>query len=327
MDNLFDIFNSFTLIGNSNQFLKPISGKSEKHWAFLKEMRDLFANMQVLNKNKNSPPCFSGWVANINGLKLLWCDLETNFQFKYLLTRRLTQDCIENLFSILRGKGGCNITPDASSFWAAIRSTIASQILTPSDDSNCEIDMDQFLLKQNDLKKLRVIINVSHDDNAEDVDTAEYENLDLTMVEINAIENVAGWVCSRIPHKQCREQICSYEDSFNSEQIHILLKKYDDSSKIVYPNRHASALAKQILSVKEDFLCQFIQISRENVKKRLKKEICVANDCPLCEGCQSIFIDKCLNVLINAFIKKENNSLKKYILGKKNNKAAKVLHL
>ena len=36
----------------------------------------------------------------------LWEYLNTQQNFKFILTKRLTQDCAENLFSIIRGKGG-----------------------------------------------------------------------------------------------------------------------------------------------------------------------------------------------------------------------------
>lgn len=59
-----------------------------------------------------NPKCINGWLENLQSLKLLWKELHYNYGFKFLITRRLTQDCIENLFSIIRSKGGNNVTPD-----------------------------------------------------------------------------------------------------------------------------------------------------------------------------------------------------------------------
>lgn len=67
------------------------------------------------------PPCIKGWRENINALKLIYNELNTKYSIEFLITRRLTQDCIENVFSIIRAKCGNNITPDATKFHSAIR--------------------------------------------------------------------------------------------------------------------------------------------------------------------------------------------------------------
>ncbi len=47
----------------------------------------------------------------------LWQDLHRNFEFKYLLTKQLNQDPLENLFAVLRQMGGCKDNPQANQ-WA-----------------------------------------------------------------------------------------------------------------------------------------------------------------------------------------------------------------
>lgn len=69
----------------------------------------------------------------------------------YLLVRRLTQDCLESLFSVIRAKGGNNITPDSSKFHSAIRMCIAQQLLMPPVNGNCEVDACAFLISCADL--------------------------------------------------------------------------------------------------------------------------------------------------------------------------------
>jgi len=73
-------------------------------------------NIKVLNKRLINPLRINGWISNINALKLLWDILRNNYNFKFLFTRRLTQDCVENLFSIIRLKCGNNVTPDSVKF-------------------------------------------------------------------------------------------------------------------------------------------------------------------------------------------------------------------
>ena len=62
--------------------------------------------------------CIVGWQISIISLMALWKDLQ-NSGFKYLLTNRLNQDCLENVFSILRSKGRFRDNPDPQQFRAA----------------------------------------------------------------------------------------------------------------------------------------------------------------------------------------------------------------
>lgn len=47
-----------------------------------------------------------GWQLNIESLKCLGEDVHNTYLFKYLMTDRLSQDSLENLFSTLRNAGG-----------------------------------------------------------------------------------------------------------------------------------------------------------------------------------------------------------------------------
>jgi DNA transposase THAP9 len=329
MDKLFNCFNSSQIFGQTNSFKKPMSSSSQ-HWKFLDEMKLLLEGITIMNRTKKTPPCIKGWISNITALKLLCLNLEDNYGFKYILTRRLTQDCIENLFSVLRGKGGCNVTPDAFAFKSCIRLTMANQILSPSEDSNCEMDLDSFLLKRQELQKSSLVFHTEEFNDTSDLDTEQESiliNDDELMAEKNAISYVAGWVCSKLPHPECREKISSYDDSYESSQIHTLLKKYEQSSKLLYPTSFATQFISNLLKAKDNYLSRFINESRSNVKMRLILVAEEPEECVICNDCKKIFANKAFNVIINAYIKSVNNDLKNSIRGKKNRKAEKVLHL
>jgi len=63
---------------------------------------------------------FKGWRKDINALRLLYGELNTEYSIEFLFTRMLTQECIENVFLIIRAKGGNNTTPVAAKFQSAI---------------------------------------------------------------------------------------------------------------------------------------------------------------------------------------------------------------
>ena len=90
-------------------------------------------------------PCIFGWKLCTQALLGLWEYLKgENFQFT--LTSRLNQDCIENLFSIIRGKGGHRDNPDPQQFKDAFKYVVGDKLFVQSYKSNCKIDHDKILL-------------------------------------------------------------------------------------------------------------------------------------------------------------------------------------
>ena len=63
-----------------------------------------------------------------------------------MLTSRLNQDPIENLFSVIRHKGAQRDNPDASQFRAAFRQCMVDSVMAPGKNANCAEDVDKFLL-------------------------------------------------------------------------------------------------------------------------------------------------------------------------------------
>lgn len=94
--------------------------------------------MKINNKRGSLPSCIIGWQENIIYVQMLFKKLNEKYGIEYLLMRRLTQDCIESLFSVLRAKGGNNLTPDASKIQSAIRINMCNMIISPSNNANCE---------------------------------------------------------------------------------------------------------------------------------------------------------------------------------------------
>ena len=91
-------------------------------------------------------PCINGWKVTINALLGLWHHLKTKENFQFILTARLNQDCVENLFSIIRGKGGFRDNPDPQEFKDAFKYVVADKLFVQSNYSNCKVDGDKILL-------------------------------------------------------------------------------------------------------------------------------------------------------------------------------------
>ena len=62
-------------------------------------------------------PCLKGWKLYINSLLGLWEDVHISYRLQFLLTNRLNQDCLENYFSLVRGRGGHLDNPMLFNLW------------------------------------------------------------------------------------------------------------------------------------------------------------------------------------------------------------------
>lgn len=87
---------------------------------------------------------------NINGLKLLWSMLRSEHNISFLLTSRLNQDSLENLFSVIKGRGGHRDNPDQLHFHSAFKQVLVQYLFVPAPTSNCTNDDGDFLLHIDD---------------------------------------------------------------------------------------------------------------------------------------------------------------------------------
>jgi len=97
------------------------------------------------NKFLARPPCFDGFVQSIEGVLLLLQDSNN-----YLLTSRVNQDALENLFSAIRQRGGFNRNPTVKTFRSSFRLFTIKHLLEPAESSSYSPDDDSLLNINND---------------------------------------------------------------------------------------------------------------------------------------------------------------------------------
>lgn len=319
-DSLFDVFNS-SLKFDAKVYRRALSLNS-LHWEFLEDIKKKLNMISFTNSKRPVPPCVKGWLLNISSVKQLWKELNEKFNFQFLLTRRLTQDCLENLFSVIRSKGFHNVTPDCSKFRSAVRGVMSNQMLMPSPDGNCELDLSKCVLLKSDFQKhcAGITLTKKVDHVVEDVDS-----LEIDIVQENSVSYVAGWACSKIDHEDCKKHLSSFEESSSPSSIHISMKKYENAN-FLYPNELAAVLSQNIYSTFKSKFRLFLGESRSGVKTKLMQELQVPPGCPVCTECLTVFSNKFFNVLIKCFLKTSNDTASKRLNNKENKKAKKVMH-
>ena len=153
-DRLFNCFNSRNF-KSTQPFSQPFSASSG-HLLFLKESLDWLKTVTprpIPGKRQTTPlPCLDGWRRNIVALEGLWEDLSVNCDFKFLLTARLTQDCIENFFSRIRCNSAGIRNPSAQEFRYFYRNLSVDSLVCQGQNSNCQPDDDAYGISFSDLK-------------------------------------------------------------------------------------------------------------------------------------------------------------------------------
>ena len=151
-------------------------------------------------------PCIFGWKLCIHALFGLWEYLKTEQNFKFLLTNRLNQDCAENLFSIICGKGGFRDNPDTVQFKDAFKYMIADKLFVKSGKSNFKVDNDKILLDISSIAMAKYVKPMAT--NVEKLPTTNVALVITPPLPIptkNIAAYLSGYLLQKIPIENCEE--------------------------------------------------------------------------------------------------------------------------
>ena len=213
-NDLFDVFNSRTAKHNSR--LGHAMHADSNHWQFLQKAENYIR--QLVPAKDRRQPCLEGWLQNINGLRKLFEHLPS----MTLRTYHLNQDCLENLFSQIRGRGGHRDHSESQQFRSAFRGVLVDALLMESQTSNCENDQDSRLFGLSELANCSDDSHDSHDislnsspegDVPAHVSLSEHDYLccyqsdevDQTLQhqQQNVIDYIGGFIVNKLASKVC----------------------------------------------------------------------------------------------------------------------------
>ena len=173
----------------------------------------------------------------------MWDYLKTEQNFKFLLTNRLNQDCVENLFSIIRGKGGFRDNPDAVQFKDAFKYIVADKLFVQSGKSNCKVDNDKILLDISSVAMAKYVKPVAT--NVEKLLTTDVALGIIPPLSIptkNVAAYLSGYLLRKIPIDNCEEctdqmlltELPSLYDELSVYEF-LRNKTYQEKGCLVYP--------------------------------------------------------------------------------------------
>ena len=130
-----DVLNSSTLHSPNplKGALSPANTADRKR--FLHEMLAWLGTWSV------QVPSVRGLQHTIAGILVIW-ERFGGSTLPFLMTRRLNQDCLENMFGVIRMSSGQNDAPNPTQFRMALRKCATNSLLFPPPTANCEPDGD-----------------------------------------------------------------------------------------------------------------------------------------------------------------------------------------
>ena len=177
----------------------------EKYNASITFLSDIIELFQQIG-NKSWKPVQTGAIISTQSVLDLQKVLLDDCNFKFFLTSRLSQDCLENLFSCIRSK---NPVPTPLEFKHHLRLITVAQYLKPSENGSYEQDEDNMIVdfldtetdaSQDDSNFCNQIYETCFADNADNILSNESD--ELATVELNCLYNVAGYVLSHLAKKE-----------------------------------------------------------------------------------------------------------------------------
>lgn len=175
---------------DDNKFNEAIS--------FLKEVILFFTELKVGAAPKWKPYQTAILISTQTVIDLSQYLLNRNFTFFF--PSRLTQDCLENLFSIVRLK---NVVPHAVQFKNNLKLICISQYMREVSKSNYDQDDRQFLsefieiLEKNRSSQSHFIENITSQ-----LPVITEREINISTIELNVLYYIAGYICDRIEKYQ-----------------------------------------------------------------------------------------------------------------------------
>ena len=233
----------------------------------------------------------------LSGMELLVEMLLVNGDLKYILTGRITQDCLESFFSQVRGKGGHRFNPTPSEFAYAYRALSTNLLLTPVKSANCTSDTDSLLVSlgalANEKKKRKRDVEAEEQleepsakrvklTNPEVVSIADFIPMEVS----NIIAYIGGYVLRKRACGDCRLTKAS-GNVVTDADLFCPVKAYE---------REKSAFGS--LSVPSDHCRKYLERVEDVFVNRIPT--------PLCEGgILSTFLDQVQKEVPNLLIEQE----------------------
>jgi hypothetical protein len=199
-----DIVNSWFDAANARSRREALYSKSGTKVKSLLLMMEIIPKLTFSSSSRQSSwkPIQTGILVSTQSLLDLFASLVASGSYNYLLTSRLTQDALENLFSQIRGRGNSHPTP--VHFRHCLRLISISQFLAVPKHSSysiTECDFAVSLLRSNSKSSADQVLidtDASSSDTNHVLLPSVPNKVELTPSEKNALCYLTGWIAFKL---------------------------------------------------------------------------------------------------------------------------------
>ncbi len=334
-DQTFDCLNSSSF-KTPKLYKKPLTSQSH-HFAFLAEMQSLVNKLEVKDpatgKDVTSQlRCFKALQTTINGTIQVWESVQSSL--KFLCTRHLNQDPLENFFGCIRQQGGNCDTPTAIQFTRAFRKLFFDNYLSPTN-TNCAADVDAMLVGFDATTTMNTTETNEVPAEPFQVDEADYQVpcVEENVLKSNAITYVAGYLLKKCFQQRecevCSKALLDKNEPDSPDKLFCYFKAYDNKKGpyggLTVP---ASNFVKYLYNIEEQLMKEFPNhMIKSGVGKHLVK-ILPRFHINACKHFPSEYLCKLfVRMRIHYILKLGNRELSQVKNGKKNRKYFKITHI
>ena len=239
-------------------------------------------------------PCLEGLLQCLTAVNLMANDLLQTKTFKYILTGRLNQDCLENFFSQIRARGGHRFNPSPREFSFAFKALCTNMLLTPVKAANCIQDGDEMLVALGAISQQKTNKRKMNDDVEESL-IAKKQKLSLdsfctddmpvdSSIKSNITSYIGGYIITKaIKCKECHQRLTDNGLVVSDANLYCHFKAYNHTNVSAFGSLNVPTDSYRIFleriesifqSEVENYLCS------DNVVKDLIEQ--VEKDVPMC---------------------------------------------
>ena len=275
--------------------------KYDEAISFLKKVIEVFSSLKI--GNGVWKPVQTGLILATTSLVELAQECLHLRGFIFFLTGRVNQDCVENLFSVVRLK---KPVPTPLDFERALKQIVISQFLHVPKTSNYHMDDSEYFTDLFSVNAQQCSDEVETVDpctvvdvDADDDDVFALDETELSVVEENALYHLSGYCVHSILKTQKLCDVCVAAVLRTDTEVQIpdtllKLREYKAGSLI--------QVSKDVFSMLSTFECMFRQkISDLCTKSNVKSSLIDLSNQPL----SSVSLPTCHNVkakLISKYI-------------------------
>lgn len=227
-NNAFDILNSRNKF-SKQLYNKPISSSTlDTYSAFIEDFCHYVNNLRDVNGRKLIHCVrnrgFLGFITALRNTVELYKHLNNTYNLEYLLTYKLCQDHLENLFSSIRSCGGFNNNPSCTQFQTVYKKLIVHHGIAALDYGNCSILDATFILPIGNTT-VNNIIEAEDSKEEQEVILHSFCNPDtLSLYVSDIVQYIAGFVVRKLKKKLVCATCIQYLEKNDTTNILITIK-------------------------------------------------------------------------------------------------------